>query len=247
MARIQVYDGPFSLDLNGLSLMPYGSEFDRTAITFRAKYDSGGFDTVRGYGFTYTDKIAPVTGTVTAYEHSLTDNTLDFRISGLAIPVQDVIAVAKTESEADDLALLKGALSGADVLIGGSAQDYLFGYGGNDLIVGGGFMDVLAGGTGRDTFRFDRITDSRMSYRDTIKDFQRGQDKIDLSRIDADQDGTAGNQSFKFIGEKAFTGRDGELRFSGGTVYGDVNGDKVADFAIKVAGLKALSTADFIL
>src|SRR3712207_123228 len=137
MARIQVFDGPFSLELTGLSFMPYGTEFGQTASTFQATYGLGGFDTLRGYGFTYGDKIAPVSGTVTTYEHSLTDDTLDFRISGLSLAAKNVIAVASTESESDDLTLWKSALSGADTLLGGSSEDHLSGYGGNDLIVGG--------------------------------------------------------------------------------------------------------------
>jgi Ca2+-binding RTX toxin-like protein len=139
---------------------------------------------------------------------------------------------------------LRSALTGDDVLVGGSFSDSFSGYAGNDLIIGRGGRDIVSGGAGDDTFRFGKISDSTPDRRDTIKDFKRSEDKIDLYRIDADQDGTGGNQAFKFIGGKAFTGRDGELRFS---VYGDVNGGKVADFAIKVAGLKALAASDFVL
>ena len=78
-------------------------------------------------------------------------------------------------------------------------------------------------------------------------DFVRAQgDKIDLSTIDADTDGTAGNQVFAFIGTGAFTGVDGQLRCSAGVIQGDVNGDKVADFEIKV-NLATLITGDFVL
>jgi serralysin len=191
--------------------------------------------------------IAPGTGVVTAYEHSLLDKTLDFRISGIAVAVGDFVKVAKTETHADDRAFMISLLTGSDVLVGGAAQDYLFGYGGDDLIIGGGFQDVLAGGEGSDTFRFNKITDSLVTNRDVIKDFQRGLDVIDLRRIDADQDGTAGNQAFRFIGSKAFTGKDGDLRFAGGVLSGDVDGDRIADFAIKIGGTKVLSADDFML
>jgi serralysin len=63
--------------------------------------------------------------------------------------------------------------------------------------------------------------------------------------IDADTDGTAGNQAFKFIGATAFSGVDGQLRFAGGILQGDTNGDRRADFEIKIVG--ALLAGDVIL
>jgi hypothetical protein len=63
--------------------------------------------------------------------------------------------------------------------------------------------------------------------------------------IDADTDGTAGNQAFKFIGATAFSGVDGQLRFAGGVLQGDVNGDRTADIEIRVVG--ALARGDLIL
>ena len=49
------------------------------------------------------------------------------------------------------------------------------------------------------------------------------------------------------FGGSAFTGHAGELRFAGGTVCGDVNGDRVTDFAIKVLGVSSLTATDFLL
>jgi hypothetical protein len=72
-------------------------------------------------------------------------------------------------------------------------------------------------------------------------------DRIDLSTIDADIDGAPGNQAFHFvpggIGD-AFTGADGELRFSGGLLQGDVDGDRTADIEIRIVG--TLLAADII-
>jgi hypothetical protein len=63
---------------------------------------------------------------------------------------------------------------------------------------------------------------------------------INLSKIDADTDGTAGNQGFKWISETSlaasFTGVDGQLRFASGLLQGDTDGDKKADFEIRVFG-----------
>jgi Ca2+-binding RTX toxin-like protein len=253
MARIQAYNDGFSFGDSGLHRIPYdGNTFVREPGRFGARYldESSiihkGFDLLYG-SFTYGDKIAPSSGTVTRYDHSFSGGRLDFRITGLSIDIKEFTKVILTDTKSDDVALLRSALSGDDVMIGGAFGDSFSGYAGNDLIIGRGGRDIVSGGAGDDTFRFGKVSDSAPDCRDTIKDFKRGEDKIDLYRIDADQDGTAGNQAFKFIGGKAFTGRDGELRFSGGSVYGDVNGDKVADFAIKVAGLKALAASDFVL
>lgn len=85
-----------------------------------------------------------------------------------------------------------------------------------------------------------------MSSADIIKDFRRGSDHIDLRDIDANTKLT-GNQAFTFIGKSAFHGKAGELRFADGMAAGDTNGDKIADFGIKVAGLSAMSKGDFYL
>ena len=60
-----------------------------------------------------------------------------------------------------------------------------------------------------------------------------------------------GDQAFKFIGTEKFHGKAGELRFvkdDGDTfVYGDVNGNGKADFAIALDRLLTLTKSDFIL
>jgi Ca2+-binding RTX toxin-like protein len=144
---------------------------------------------------------------------------------------------------------------GADVIVGDQLRNHLAGNRGNDVIngmagndtlVGGLGRDTLTGGLGRDFFDFNSISESpRGSGRDRVN-FRRSEgDKIDLRDIDADTDGTAGNQRFKFIGGEAFSHTDGELRFAGGILQGDVNGNGVADFEIRVAG--ALLAGDILL
>jgi serralysin len=70
---------------------------------------------------------------------------------------------------------------------------------------------------------------------DTISDFRRGQDKIDLSGLDA-KSGTSAHDAFTWIGSRAFSGAAGELRVykdhGDYFIAGDVDGDKVADFVI---------------
>ena len=137
--------------------------------------------------------------------------------------------------------------AGANTLTGLAGNDTLTGLAGNDLLIGGLGKDILRGGLGGDKFHFNAATESVKGVaRDVVADFSRAQlDKIDLSTIDADIDGTIGNQAFSFIGAIAFTGIDGQLRFAGGILAGDTNGDKIADFEIQVVG--ALAKGDLIL
>ncbi|WP_147023047.1 calcium-binding protein, partial [Microvirga aerophila] len=133
-----------------------------------------------------------------------------------------------------------------DTLFGRNGHDTLDGGAGDDLLYGGAGRDVLVSGAGRDTFIFKSAGESRGSAIDTIKGFVRGQDHIDLRSIDANTK-VSGNQAFKFIGKSAFSGKAGELSFSGGVLSGDINGDRVADFQAKVTSLTGLAKSDFHL
>lgn len=71
--------------------------------------------------------------------------------------------------------------------------------------------------------------------------------------IDADTT-RAGNQDFHFVeGGRPFFGSAGDLwaeqdaAKSQKMVYGDVNGDGVADLAIRLNGLRDLDASDFVL
>ncbi len=151
--------------------------------------------------------------------------------------------------------------TGSDLLIGGPSNyvsaaltdnDLLIGGAGDDYLQGGRGADRLAGGQGSDTFIYLRASDSpaRLPKADTLQNFQKGFDKLDLSAIDA-QKGVSGDQAFTFIGDAAFTATAGQLRsFIDGArtiVTGDVDGDGVGDFAIKVVGAPILDSIDFIL
>lgn len=140
---------------------------------------------------------------------------------------------------------IKGG-GGNDKFYGRGGNDKLYGGDGNDLLHGGAGADSLYGDAGADTFVFTSIKDSLPGTRDTIRDFVRGVDHIDLRGIDANTK-IAGDQAFTFIGSKAFTGSAGQLKFSSGVLSADVNGDRVADFQVNVSGLSALAKADFYL
>lgn len=140
--------------------------------------------------------------------------------------------------------------TGSDLLKGGAGNDAIKGGLGADILIGGAGTDTLTGGAGADTFRFLASPESAVGNgRDVITDFNHVEgDKIDLSAIDANSNFLAfGNQAFTFIGSAAFHNVAGELRFTGGIVAGDTNGDGRADFEIRVETHVALVAADFVL
>jgi len=88
--------------------------------------------------------------------------------------------------------------------------------------------------------------DSTPDAPDVITDFLPGLDKIDLSLIDANA-AANNDQSFAFIGSAAFTRVAGQLNYSSGLLSGDVTGDGVADFQIRLTNNPVLSASDLIL
>jgi serralysin len=136
--------------------------------------------------------------------------------------------------------------NGANLLNGLAGNDVLNGRDGNDTLIGGNGADRLIGGGGADTFVFQTTAQSGPAARDVIDDFASGIDRMDLRSIDANSN-AVGDQAFLFIGSSAFHGKVGELNFRSGIVAGDVNGDGLADFQIKVMNLSALSGSDFLL
>ncbi|MFC0805128.1 M10 family metallopeptidase [Ensifer sp. P24N7] len=134
----------------------------------------------------------------------------------------------------------------ANLLNGLAGNDVLNGRDGNDTLIGGNGADRLIGGRGADTFVFQTTAQSAPAARDMIDDFASGIDRMDLRSIDANSN-AVGDQAFLFIGSSAFHGKAGELNFRSGIVSGDVNGDGLADFQIKVMNLSALSGSDFLL
>jgi Ca2+-binding RTX toxin-like protein len=140
--------------------------------------------------------------------------------------------------------------AGNDNLIGGLGDDYLNGGDGNDSLSGNSGKDIFTGGLGSDTFKFDYITDSTISANDIITDFLSGTDSIDLSLIDANVL-TGNNEAFTFIGNAAFSTSDatGQLRFDVAThtLYGSVNADNSAEFAIELTGVNTMLATDFLL
>jgi Ca2+-binding RTX toxin-like protein len=154
------------------------------------------------------------------------------------------------EGIGNDLANTITGNAAANRLLGLDNNDKLLGLAGADVLIGGKGADTLTGGTQGDMFRFLALSDSTTTGRDIITDFQRGQDRIDLFSLDANGATTA-NDTFKFIGKNAFGGTAGELRYvtdgTNAVVYADVDGNRVADFAITLNKVTALSAGDFVL
>lgn len=142
---------------------------------------------------------------------------------------------------------------GGDVLRGGNGDDRLLGTSGADALVGGFGSDILIGGADADRFVYNSALETPVGAgRDRINDFTSGQgDLIDVSGIDANVN-TGADDSFTFIGQAAFTGVAGQLRFDStlagnSIVSGDIDGDGVADFEIFVADNAVLTAGDFLL
>lgn len=142
--------------------------------------------------------------------------------------------------------------SGSDTLNGGDGNDTLEGGEGSDRLYGNAGADQLRGGDSCDQFIYTKLSDSTVAAlgRDTIVDFNGIYDRVNLKAIDANTQ-LSGNQAFTFINEDGFSGQAGQLRsYKTGHDYvveGDVNGDKVADFAILLEHQYSIDVYDFIL
>jgi len=108
---------------------------------------------------------------------------------------------------------------------------------------------LLTGFDGQDVFRYDSSTDSRfqLAGRDRILNFSSSEDLIDLSAMDANLN-QEGLQSFSWIGDAAFSpSSPGQLRYQGGIVSADLNGDGRADLTVGLVGAPVLSASNFVL
>lgn len=155
--------------------------------------------------------------------------------------------------------------AGHDTLFAGDGTFTLNGGAGNDMLTIEIFLggkSTLNGGAGADilehldppfpggivTFDYNAVSDSPAGAgRDAIINFvgvngfdeadEHG-DRIDLTGVDANSL-VSGNQAFKWIGNNAFTAA-GQLRYSGGILSGNTDGDAAAEFEIQLTGCPAL-------
>jgi Ca2+-binding RTX toxin-like protein len=145
-------------------------------------------------------------------------------------------------------------LSGIENVTGTMADDVIVGNGGANALYGWSGCDEFVGGGGADRFvyldRYDSATGGTDAP-DLIRDFSRAQgDRIDLRGVDANEQ-LDGNQACRFVGQGPFTGT-GQVRFfhEEGATFVEVNTTDAhagADMLIKVEGLLALQSGDFLL
>ncbi|WP_140456448.1 M10 family metallopeptidase C-terminal domain-containing protein [Amaricoccus solimangrovi] len=98
--------------------------------------------------------------------------------------------------EGEDRISVKGG--DGNLLYGNQGDDSLYGSDASDQLIGGQGADYLKGGGGEDAFVFMWAREGR-DERDQVADFHIGEDKIDLSEIDANVFRT-GDQAFRFSG-----------------------------------------------
>lgn len=149
-----------------------------------------------------------------------------------------------------------GEMTGNISIAFGAKIENAVGGAGNDILVANELQNQLSGGGGGDIFTFTDgdaqagwlRSDGKKLMADTIVDFASGQDRIDLSAIDAVR-GTEANDAFSWIGNAAFSGVAGQLRAVAAGDYvrieGDTDGNGVADLVI-VAAATTIQAGDFL-
>lgn len=209
---------------------------------FDALNGGAGTDTLEAIGYGAVIGLSSITAieTITGLgdtviQGSAAANTLNFSTVSLA-----------------GIACIDGG-DGNDNITGSNGDDIIWGGNGADRLTGGNGFDQLTGNLGNDIFDFNAAGESAVgSWADIIADFTKGQDKLDLTTIDANS-ALAGDQNFSFVGAAAFTGVAGQLRYDASIgdgythVFGDVNGDGAADFQIRLSGGYTLAATDFVL
>ncbi|NBB16342.1 hypothetical protein GVN21_13330 [Caulobacter sp. SLTY] len=146
--------------------------------------------------------------------------------------------------------------AGANILDGGAGVDNINGGLGADTLIGGTGGDILSGGGGADVFvvRQESVFTSanpggRTIETDTVSDYAIGEDELSFLDIDANALGGTANDAFTIV--SAFDGNAGQmtLTFAGGvtTISLDVDGDRNADYRLRINGDVRADTADWVL
>ncbi|MCF6232493.1 MAG: M10 family metallopeptidase C-terminal domain-containing protein [Rhodobacteraceae bacterium] len=133
--------------------------------------------------------------------------------------------------------------NGNDAMFGDNGKDRMIGGAGNDKLTGGKGKDTMTGSGGADTFRFIKTSDSKTgNSSDIIRDFNRGVDHIDLSKLTATPF-TFDASGFSGTGPSVTTSRNANKL----NVLVDVDGDGNADMRIILNGVNEIGEGDFIL
>jgi Ca2+-binding RTX toxin-like protein len=183
------------------------------------------------------------------------DDTITEAASAGTDTVQSSVTYALGENVENLTLTGSAAINGT----GNTLNNVIVGNGAENLLTAGTGNDTMTGGTGNDTFIFNAVTESgtTATATDLITDFVIGQDKINLSAIDAfASSGT--NDTFVWKGTAAFSSTtQGEVRYqkfdNSGTsndytmVWIDNDADTAVEMAIRLTGLYSLTASDFLL
>lgn len=177
--------------------------------------------------------MAPLTtGTITH------DGALVAKIDATGLP-------ASFLAEARGAGLARAMLAGDDVIRGSAGADRLLGFAGDDTLTGGGGRDVMTGGGGADVFRFTALADSPAGAADRITDFHAGRDTLDLRAIDAlAGDGSGAAEQSAGSG---LSGAAADWHFAGRVLEADIDGDGLADFALRFSKGHLPDAGDILL
>ncbi|WP_353228845.1 calcium-binding protein [Novosphingobium sp.] len=142
---------------------------------------------------------------------------------------------------------------GTDVIYGGTGGAAVFGGAGHAEVHPGTGKMIMVAGSGQDTFVFapGKTGGLTTTTCDVIQKFHANPGNvIDLSAFDSLLP-AGGPTHLSFLGTAAFDMHAGQLRYeaagTGLMVFGDINGDGKADFALNLTKLTSLSAGDFIL
>jgi Ca2+-binding RTX toxin-like protein len=220
--------------------------------------DAAGLADTQSLAVRVTD-VAGVTRTVTGDDDDDDDDNDSNTLTGTA--EGDTLSGSRSADTLNGLGgddRLDGG-GGNDRIEGGAGRDTILGGGGADTIVGGLDADTMTGNGGRDVFVFRSVAEvgpvgaSGIAAGDVIADFRVGQDRINLSAIDANAS-AGGDQAFVLLpGNGAAFTAAGQLRIvqdaaaNATYIEGNVDATPTADFRIALNGLLQPGLNEFVL